>query len=103
MEDNLFEENQVGKTDDWREEWKDMPEFVQNKQEPYAKIIFRFDNEESLQDFAKLIGQKLTNKTKSAWFPFKSHFQKTKMKWIDSNQLEFDFKPEIEKESKENE
>lgn len=58
----------------WKEEWKDMPEFVQDKQEPYAKIIFRFDNEESLQDFAKIIGQKLTKKTKSCWFPFKSHW-----------------------------
>lgn len=50
-----------------------MPEFVQEKQEPYAKIIFRFENEKDLQDFAKLIGQKLTNKTKSSWHPFKPH------------------------------
>jgi len=54
---------------DWKSEWKDMPEFVQEKQSPYAKIIFRFDNEEDLQEFAKLIGQKLTSKTKSAWHP----------------------------------
>jgi len=53
----------------WEEEWKGMPEFVQEKQTPYAKIIFRFDNEEDLQEFAKLIGQKLTSKTKSAWHP----------------------------------
>jgi hypothetical protein len=49
--------------------WVGMPEFVQEKQEPYAKIIFRFASEEDLQEFAKLIGQKLTNKTKSAWHP----------------------------------
>lgn len=54
---------------DWREEWKGMPEFVQEKQEPYAKIIFRFNSEEELQEFAELIGQKLTKKTKSAWYP----------------------------------
>lgn len=53
----------------WKNEWIDMPEFVQEKQEPYAKIIFRFDSEEALQEFAKLIGQKLTKKTKSAWHP----------------------------------
>ena len=47
------------------EEWVDMPEFVQEKQEPYAKIIVRFDSEEDLQEFSKLIGQPLTNKTKS--------------------------------------
>jgi len=53
--------------------WTDMPEFIQNKQEPYSKIIFRFESEEDLQDFAKLIGQKLTSKTKSSWHPFKPH------------------------------
>ena len=54
---------------DWKQEWKHMPEFVQNKQEPYAKIIFRFASEDDLQDFSKLIGQPLNSKTKSAWYP----------------------------------
>lgn len=53
--------------------WEGMPEFVQFKQEPYAKIVFRFEDEASLQEFAALIGQRLTAKTKSAWFPFKPH------------------------------
>ena len=50
-------------------EWEGMPEFIQEKQEPYSKIIVRFNNEEDLQEFAKMIGQKLTNKTKSLWHP----------------------------------
>lgn len=54
---------------DWKDEWKDMPEFIQEQQKPYAKIIVRFENEEDLQKFASLINQKLTNKTKSIWFP----------------------------------
>jgi hypothetical protein len=53
----------------WKEEWLDMPEFIQDKQEPYAKIIIRFDNEKDLNDFSKLINQPLNNKTKSIWFP----------------------------------
>lgn len=55
--------------EDWKEEWKGMPEFVQTKQRPYAQIIVRFDSEEDLQGFAKLIGQKLTRRTKSIWHP----------------------------------
>ena len=56
--------------------WTDMPEFVQEKKEDsYAKIIFRFENQNDLDDFSSLIGQKLTNKTKSTWFPFKKHRQ----------------------------
>jgi hypothetical protein len=53
----------------WQEEWKNMPEFVQRKKEAYAEIVFRFDNAKDLQDFANLIGQKLTKNTKSAWYP----------------------------------
>jgi len=52
-----------------KNEWEGMPEFIQEKQEPYSKIIIRFDNEKDLQEFAKMIGQKLTNKTKSLWHP----------------------------------
>ena len=46
-----------------------MPEFVQEKKEPYSKIIVRFENEKDLKEFADIIGQKLTNKTKSIWHP----------------------------------
>ena len=56
---------------DVMEHWNNagMPKFVQEKREPYAKIICRFNNEEDLQEFATLIGQKLTKKTKSLWHP----------------------------------
>jgi len=50
-------------------EWQDMPEFVQEQQKPFSKIIVRGETEEDLQEFAKLIGQKLTPKTKSIWHP----------------------------------
>lgn len=49
--------------------WFDMPEFVQLKQEPYAEIRIRFASEEDLQEFAQIIDQKLTQKTKSIWHP----------------------------------
>lgn len=49
--------------------WVGMPEFNQPKQKEYHKIIVRFDSAEDLQEFAQMIGQKLTNKTKSIWHP----------------------------------
>jgi hypothetical protein len=70
----------------WKQEWKEMPEFIQEKKEAYAKIIFRFESEEDLQEFAKLIGQKLTQKTKSAWFPYKPHVGKYENIWIDEEE-----------------
>ena len=58
----------------YEEEWEGMPEFRQGKVEPYAKIIIRFDSENDLKKFSELINQKLTKKTKSIWYPFKSHW-----------------------------
>ena len=59
------------------QEWFDMPEFVQEKLEPYAKIIIRVDNKDDLEDLAKRLNQPLTQKTKSAWHPYRSHFRET--------------------------
>jgi hypothetical protein len=77
-----FIENKNILQNQWQNEWQGMPEFIQDKQTPYSQIIFRFENENDLQEFSKLIGQKLTNKTKSAWFPFKSHFKTIKKIYI---------------------
>ena len=57
-----------------KQEWKDMPEFVQTKQKPYSSIIIRFATKEDLTAFSELIEQKLTNRTKSIWYPFRSHW-----------------------------
>jgi hypothetical protein len=67
------------------EEWVGMPEFVQEKQEPFSKIVIRFETEQDLMDFAELIGQKLTPKTKSIWFPHKPHIKPYVRRWIDES------------------
>lgn len=54
---------------DWEEHWKGMPEFVQEDNPPYKKIIINFRNEDDYKSFAKLIEQNLTEKTKSIWYP----------------------------------
>jgi len=67
---------------EWQKEWKDMPEFLQEKKEPYSKIIVRFESKEDLQEFSKIIGQNITKKTKSIWHPFKSHWGGIKKVWM---------------------
>lgn len=54
---------------DHKELWIGMPEFTQEAKKPYQQLIVRFRNEEDVQEFANLIGQKITNKTKSLWHP----------------------------------
>jgi hypothetical protein len=53
----------------WQNEWKGMPEFVQEKQKPFSTIIIRCETEEDLNELAQLLGQPLTSKTKSIWHP----------------------------------
>ncbi|MCB1711160.1 MAG: hypothetical protein KDH96_01380 [Candidatus Riesia sp.] len=70
----------------WEEHWKDMPEFVQEKQEPFSKIIVRFETEEDLNEFSKLIGQKLTPKTKSIWHPKLERGKNALKRYIDEEE-----------------
>ena len=65
--------------------WRGMPEFIQEKQEPFSKIIIRFETENDLKEFAELIGQKLSPKTKSIWHPFKSHWGAPKKTYKDES------------------
>ena len=50
-------------------EWTDMPEFNQDDLTPNRQLIISFKTEQDIQEFAKLIAQKITEKTKSVWFP----------------------------------
>jgi len=57
-------------TEEWKNEWKGMPEFTQEKKnKPYKELTVRFRNMDDLKRFSELINQKLTFKTKSIWFP----------------------------------
>ena len=69
----------------WQDEWKDMPEFVQTKQEPYATFNIRFRCKEDLDEFARMIGQKLTRKTKSIWHPPLPRGVETHKRWVDES------------------
>ena len=54
---------------EWEQHWQNMPEFVQENADPHQSIILHFRSEYDRKEFEKLIGQKFTYKTKSAWFP----------------------------------
>ena len=95
--------------------WNDMPEFIQDKKEPYkterinfldgTHLFIRFKNEQDYNTyslrkikynycgftsqrtlFSKVSDQKINEKTKSIWFPFKSHRRADiQPQWISSN------------------
>jgi hypothetical protein len=60
----------VAVVDDPYKEWNSgMPDFDIEDKTSYRHVIVHFKNEENVQKFFSLIGQKDTGKTKSIWFP----------------------------------
>lgn len=80
IQDKLFE---VEELEDPLE-WQSMPEFKNEKNDAYRKIIISFQNEQDIQDFAKLVNQHITDKTKSLWIPEKRKNDSIMM-WIDES------------------
>jgi len=50
-------------------EWDGMPEFIQEDAKGYKSVALHFQTKESVDEFAKLINQTITDKTKSIWYP----------------------------------
>jgi len=64
-----FKDLEVVDNVDPEKEWEGMPEFDQSDNKPYRQLIISFENEENVQNFAKLIQQNITPQTRSLWYP----------------------------------
>ena len=51
------------------QEWHDMPEYVQEDQEPWKSLPVHFESREALDAFAELVGQNIGPKARSIWYP----------------------------------
>ena len=65
--------------------WVGMPEFVQENQKAHKTIYVHFRNEEDYQEFAKLIGQILTKKTKTIWYPKNEVTKNSELRWVEDD------------------
>lgn len=72
----------VSEDKEWKKYWKGMPEFENEDNPPFKKIIVSFRTKEDYEDFAKLIGQKMTDKTKSIWHPRLNVEENRLLRWI---------------------
>lgn len=50
-------------------DWSGMPDFDQREAGPFRTLLVHFKDQEAVDAFAKLLGQKLTDKTKYVWYP----------------------------------
>lgn len=68
----------------WRDHWGGMPEFIQDDLTPFKTIHVHFDNQEHVDKFAELVGQKITPKTKFIWYPKKENGRYTNKRYVDA-------------------
>ena len=69
----------------WEKEWQNMPEFVQEDLTPFRSVVVHFEKKEDVDAFAKLLEQKITEDTKSLWYPKMSINRYVKMKYEDES------------------
>lgn len=81
--DDFIDIESVDNNPDWKKHWTGMPEFIQEANAPYKLINVRFRNEADYLEFAKLIGQNLTEKTKSIWYPELDKSGNSLKRWIE--------------------
>ena len=56
--------------EEWEKEWQDMPEYSQSSDfQPYRTIIIHFKNQDDVDNFEKIIKQRILPKQKSYWHP----------------------------------
>lgn len=67
---NILLERAEGKNDAF-EEWIDMPEYEMDDLTSFRKIIVHFDNQDQVDQFAALLEQNISDKTKFLWYPKK--------------------------------
>lgn len=53
----------------WTEHWVGMPEFINEKKEPFREITMKFRSPEDMEEFSKKVEQTITWKTIAIWFP----------------------------------
>lgn len=64
-------------------DWDNMPEFVQEENEAFAKITVRLRSQEDLDKFIELMDQNVTPKTKSIWYPALDRNRNSLLRWMD--------------------
>jgi hypothetical protein len=52
-------------------EWSGMPEMDPKDDKPYRTLFVHFTTQDHVDQFAKLMGQSITEKTKWIWFPYR--------------------------------
>jgi len=80
VQKSIFED-----TETWKEEWKDMPEFIRSDLDALECVIVNFNTVEDRMAFAKLVDQQITSNTKSIWYPKQKIADNINKRYIDES------------------
>lgn len=61
---------------DWKKEWQDMPEFIQENLRSIHQVTINFLTVEDMNEFSELIGRRITFTTKSVLYPVQEKSEK---------------------------
>lgn len=53
----------------WEQYWQGMPEFIQEDQSPAQTVYVHFERWEDVEEFSRLVGQRITPLTRAIWYP----------------------------------
>lgn len=74
-----------GEDIDFDEAWEGMPEFEQEHQLGIKDIIIHFNTQEDIDEFSRLVNQKITAKTKYIWFPKQEKMKSVNVEYINES------------------
>jgi len=75
--------------EEWKKHWVGMPEYKQEDNPPYKTVYVHFRNKEDFDEFCKKYNdqmdgeQKITEKTKSLWYPHLDRDANSLKRWIE--------------------
>ena len=71
--------------EEWHAEWQGMPEFICEDQTSFRKIVVHFRNQDDVDAFAELLGQRITPKIPSIWHPELKPRERLKYRYADES------------------
>lgn len=77
----LFEDS----PNDWKEEWREMPEYLQKREKAYQEILIRFFTKDEVQDFATLLSCNITPQTKTIVYSALQKDTNQKLRYADES------------------
>lgn len=73
---------------DLEDHWVGMPACESENLMPYKQLIVSFQNEDDMIAFGKLVGRKITKKTKSIWYPEREQIINVLTRWVDEGDVD---------------